>query len=75
MFRHARLLSALERALAERKLPTDEAQALEWVGEYPALIEGSADNLKITSERDLLIAEALLSARRAGNAISGGRGA
>jgi 2-C-methyl-D-erythritol 4-phosphate cytidylyltransferase len=44
-------------------LPTDEAQALEWVGERPVLVQGSAANIKITSADDLVVAAALLSAR------------
>ncbi|MNR49549.1 2-C-methyl-D-erythritol 4-phosphate cytidylyltransferase [compost metagenome] len=32
---------------------TDEASALEWAGHAPRLIEGRADNLKITRPEDL----------------------
>src|SRR5262249_23557027 len=62
MFRYGRLRSALDRALAEGRSPTDEAQALEWVGERPLIVEGSTTNIKITSGDDLVIAVALLAA-------------
>lgn len=62
MFRYGRLCNALDRALAEGRSPTDEAQALEWVGERPLVVEGSTTNIKITSADDLVIAVALLAA-------------
>jgi 2-C-methyl-D-erythritol 4-phosphate cytidylyltransferase len=63
MFRYELLCDALDRAIANGRLPTDEAQALEWVGEHPALVQGSAANIKITSSDDLVLAAALLNAR------------
>jgi 2-C-methyl-D-erythritol 4-phosphate cytidylyltransferase len=63
MFRYELLCDALDRAIANGRLPTDEAQALEWVGEHPALVQGSAANIKITSADDLVLAVALLNAR------------
>jgi 2-C-methyl-D-erythritol 4-phosphate cytidylyltransferase len=63
MFRYELLCDALDRAIANGRLPTDEAQALEWVGEHPALVQGSAANIKITSADDLVLAAALLNAR------------
>jgi 2-C-methyl-D-erythritol 4-phosphate cytidylyltransferase len=63
MFRYRRLCEALDSAVAAGRLPTDEAQALEWLGERPILVEGSAANIKITSADDLLVAAALLGAR------------
>lgn len=63
MFRYGRLCEALDRALAARRFPTDEAQAVEWLGDRPLLVEGSAANIKVTSPDDLVLAEALLSAR------------
>jgi 2-C-methyl-D-erythritol 4-phosphate cytidylyltransferase len=64
MFRHRRLSAALQGALAAGRTPTDEAQALEWLGERPVLVEGSAANIKVTSAEDLLLAAALLTASR-----------
>ena len=60
MFRYGRLCEALDRAHAAGRIPTDEAQAIEWLGDAPRLIEGAAANLKITSAADLAIAAALL---------------
>ncbi|MGH8269849.1 MAG: 2-C-methyl-D-erythritol 4-phosphate cytidylyltransferase, partial [Steroidobacteraceae bacterium] len=48
MFRYGRLCEALDRAHSAAQIPTDEAQAIEWLGEAPRLIEGAAANLKIT---------------------------
>lgn len=60
MFRYARLLEALEQAIAGRRFPSDESQAIEWLGDQPRLVEGSTQNIKITTSQDLLLAEALL---------------
>ncbi|MCW5624554.1 MAG: 2-C-methyl-D-erythritol 4-phosphate cytidylyltransferase [Burkholderiales bacterium] len=57
MFRHALLLEALERV--DRTTVTDEASAVEALGLRPRLVEGDAENLKITYARDLLLAEKL----------------
>ncbi|HVW68240.1 MAG TPA: 2-C-methyl-D-erythritol 4-phosphate cytidylyltransferase [Steroidobacteraceae bacterium] len=64
MFRYQMLCGALDRAFAAGRLPTDEAQALEWAGERPLLVQGSAANIKITSADDLVLAAALLNARK-----------
>ncbi|HEY6516778.1 MAG TPA: 2-C-methyl-D-erythritol 4-phosphate cytidylyltransferase [Steroidobacteraceae bacterium] len=60
MFRYGRLCEALDRAHAAGRTPTDEAQAIEWLGDVPRLVEGAAANLKITSAADLALAAALL---------------
>lgn len=67
MFRYARLCEALDKALAAQRHPTDEAQALEWQGDHPLLVEGSAGNIKVTVPEDLAIADALLAAREGGS--------
>jgi len=64
MFRYGRLCEALDRAHTAERVPTDEAQAIEWLGEHPKLIEGAAANLKVTSASDLAIAAALLKETR-----------
>jgi 2-C-methyl-D-erythritol 4-phosphate cytidylyltransferase len=64
MFRFARLCEALDKAIATKRFPTDEAQALEWLGDHPLLVEGSAANIKVTSPEDLRIAEALMARDR-----------
>ena len=63
MFRYGRLCAALDAAHAAQRFPTDEAQALEWQGEQPLLVGGSATNLKITTGADLQLAAAILRAR------------
>jgi 2-C-methyl-D-erythritol 4-phosphate cytidylyltransferase len=60
MFRYGRLTEALESAIAGKRYPTDEAQAIEWLGDHPLLVEGSPANLKVTTPGDLALAEALL---------------
>jgi 2-C-methyl-D-erythritol 4-phosphate cytidylyltransferase len=62
MFRYKSLCGALDRAQEQGRSPTDEAQALEWMGERPLIVEGSTTNIKITSADDLVIAMALLAA-------------
>ena len=53
MFRFATLHRALADALVAGVTITDEASALEWAGQAPRLVEGRADNLKITRPEDL----------------------
>ncbi len=62
MFRFGRLCEALDSALAAGRMPTDESQAIEWLGDRPQIVVGSAANLKITSAEDLIVAAALLGA-------------
>jgi 2-C-methyl-D-erythritol 4-phosphate cytidylyltransferase len=63
VFRFGALLRALDAALAAQRLPTDEAQALEWAGHRPRLVAGRADNIKVTTADDLVLAAAILLAR------------
>lgn len=63
MFRYAPLCAALDRAHAAQRYPSDEAQALEWTGASPLLIEGAAGNLKVTTAADLALAAAILGTR------------
>jgi 2-C-methyl-D-erythritol 4-phosphate cytidylyltransferase len=63
MFRFRPLCAALDAAHAAARLPGDEAEALEWLGERPLLVEGAATNLKITGADDLTLAAAILRAR------------
>jgi 2-C-methyl-D-erythritol 4-phosphate cytidylyltransferase len=64
MFRFGALCAALDAAHSAGRHPSDEAQALEWRGENPLLVEGAATNLKLTTGADLALAEAVLRARR-----------
>ncbi len=61
MFRFGALRKALEAAHDAGRTPTDESQALEWVGARPLLVEGSAANMKVTTAQDLVVAAAILS--------------
>ena len=53
MFRLGALRSALDTALAAGATITDEASAMEHAGHAPRLIEGRADNIKVTRPEDL----------------------
>ena len=53
MFRLGALREALGAALAGRAAITDEASAMELAGLAPRLVEGRADNLKVTRPEDL----------------------
>ncbi|MBI5460698.1 MAG: 2-C-methyl-D-erythritol 4-phosphate cytidylyltransferase [Gammaproteobacteria bacterium] len=57
MFRLGMLHAALHTAQAAGAMVTDEASALEYAGYWPRLVEGHADNLKITRPEDLALAE------------------
>ena len=62
MFQVGVLRGALEAALAAGRIVTDEAQAIELQGLVPRMVEGHADNLKITRPEDLPLAEHYLRA-------------
>lgn len=63
VFRFGVLLPALDAALDAGRLPTDEAQAVEWAGHRPRLVAGRADNIKVTTPDDLALASAILMSR------------
>ncbi len=63
MFRLGQLTQALEQALADGFVVTDEASAIEHVGLRPRLVEGRGDNIKVTRPEDLALAEFFLSSR------------
>ncbi len=56
MFRFETLRTALRQATEQGLSITDEAMALEAAGYAPRLLEGRADNLKITKPEDLALA-------------------
>lgn len=60
MFRLKALSKALQEALNCGELVTDDAQAMERQGLHPVLIEGHADNIKVTHPQDLTLAELYL---------------
>lgn len=57
MFRYGLLKDALEKSLADGYEVTDESSAMEHAGYHPVMLEGHADNLKITRPEDLPLAE------------------
>ena len=61
MFRYGLLVKALEAMLAAGQSPTDEASAIEYLGEQAKVIQGRRDNIKITHREDLVMAAAIMS--------------
>lgn len=64
MAKLGRLIHAIEYALNQGLIITDEASALEYIGEPVHLVQGRLDNLKITYADDLKLAELILFARQ-----------
>lgn len=62
------LEAAMEAAVIEGRLGTDDVQLVEWIGRPVAMVESTAPNPKITRPEDLLLAEALLSAQASAEA-------
>lgn len=60
MFRLGPLRAALAAVLEAGGLVTDEAQAMERAGHWPLVVEGRADNIKVTRPGDLALAELYL---------------
>lgn len=56
MFRFGLLYDALLNARGANATITDEASAIEWAGFSPRMVEGHADNIKITQPQDLSLA-------------------
>ena len=63
MFPLGLLKGALEQAINNHELVTDEASAIELRGLKPKMVEGSPDNIKITHPGDLQVAEMFFSAK------------
>ncbi|WP_434986531.1 2-C-methyl-D-erythritol 4-phosphate cytidylyltransferase [Vreelandella zhaodongensis] len=64
-FRYALLRQALEHAVDHQHVVTDEASAVEALGEAPRLVSGRRDNLKITHPDDLALAAAIMASQAA----------
>lgn len=60
------LRTALEAAVAEGVVPTDEASAMERTGAHPALVPGEPGNIKLTRTADRELLAAVLAARQEG---------
>jgi 2-C-methyl-D-erythritol 4-phosphate cytidylyltransferase len=69
MFRYGELRQALTAAIDNHVMVTDEAAAMERMGCRPVLVEGRGDNIKITRQGDLALAEAILQGWRAPPAV------
>ena len=61
MFRYQMLLKGLQ--LMGTDKPTDESQAIEFLGHQPKLVKGERSNLKVTLPEDLEMAKIILQAR------------
>lgn len=64
MFRRADLARALRLAADAGIVVSDEAMAMERAGATPLLVEGSEDNIKVTTPADFALAEFLLGRTR-----------
>ena len=60
MFRYSLLKTGLEKAVAEKLSITDDAAAIELLGNRPKIVEGSKFNIKITHDADLELAAMIL---------------
>ncbi len=63
LFRRLQLTRALEAARDAGEVVTDESMAMELQGHRPLLVEGSEDNLKVTTAADLALFEFILAKR------------
>ncbi len=62
-FRYALLLRAHQTVRGQRIIATDDAALVERIGVRVKVVRGSSENLKITSEEDLLLADLILRRR------------
>ena len=60
MFRLQLLKQSLQQAKSKGLVVTDEASAIEHAGLHPIMVEGHADNIKITVPQDLALASLFL---------------
>lgn len=63
MFRYHWLENALDFAIKKNQFTTDEANAVELIGQQPKMIEGRVDNIKVTNKEDLNLLYYYLSIR------------
>lgn len=64
MFPLELLKQAIDEAIASDFLITDESSAIEYMGLQPLLVEGHEDNIKITRQPDLNLADIYLKAQK-----------
>lgn len=58
------LKTAIEKALKDNIVVTDEASALEYLGQHVQVVQGRADNIKITYPDDLVLASLILQSQK-----------
>ena len=63
-FRRALVVAAYRKAALAHIHATDDAALVERLGHTVAIVQGSWDNMKITTPEDMVIAEAILAARK-----------
>nr|WP_295971074.1 2-C-methyl-D-erythritol 4-phosphate cytidylyltransferase [uncultured Bacillus sp.] len=63
-FRISQLRQAHERAQAEHFVGTDDASLVERMGQDVIIVEGSYDNIKLTTPEDLFFAESIIRKRK-----------
>jgi len=63
-FRRALIMEAYRKAEVDHVHGTDDAALVERLGHRVAVVEGSWENIKITTPEDLILAEAILAARK-----------
>ncbi|WP_400164690.1 2-C-methyl-D-erythritol 4-phosphate cytidylyltransferase [Brevibacillus sp. TJ4] len=63
-FRMSLLQEAHQRAKEAGKLGTDDATLVEWLGHPVTVMQGSYENIKITTPDDLLVGEAIMRKRK-----------
>ncbi len=66
LFPLARLSEALAQALAAGDVVTDEAAAVERLGGRPRVVAGHADNIKVTVDEDMALAELFMTRQQKG---------
>ena len=65
LFKAEFIKGALTKAM-EKELPlTDDCSAVEMMGVKTVTVPGDEDNIKLTTPRDMILAEAILKAREA----------
>lgn len=64
VFQEGLLRAALHKAVEDGETLTDDCAAVERLGMRVALVEGEAENIKLTTPVDLLVARAILEERR-----------
>ena len=70
-FRRDWLLAAHRKAHGEGVHATDDAYLVEWCGHPVSVVEGSGENIKVTTPEDMIIAEAILASRVKGVRLQG----